>query len=56
MVIISLFLSLLATFINYGEARSLTTGVMQDWSNRIHITKKYKDRIFTTQKMTHTYL
>lgn len=27
MVIISLFPSLLATFINYGEARSLTTGV-----------------------------
>ena len=27
MVIISLFLSFLAAFINYGEARSLTTGV-----------------------------
>ena len=37
----TLFL-LLATFINYGEARRLTTGVMQNWSKRkvnMHILK-----------------
>ena len=42
MVIISLFLPLLATFINYGEARSLTTGVNAKMVNQSirKITKK----------------